>query len=1271
MSGRFPGSPGVDELWANLLAGRPGLRPVTDDEMVQAGVSPAHLADPAYVRVGAPIDGIELFDAGLFGLSRREAEAMDPQHRLFLECAWEALESAGYAPTSVPGRCGVFAGCGYPDYALRVRDRLAGESGGELLMAIGNERDSLSSMVSYKLDLRGPSVTVQTFCSTSLVAVHLAAQSLLTYESDYAIAGGAYIALPQPAGFLFQEGGIASPDGRVRSFDAAARGTVLGNGVAVVALKRMTEALADGDPIHAVLLGSAVNNDGRSSVGYTAPGVEGQAEVIGLALSVAGVKPETIGYLECHATGTLLGDSIELAALNRVFSKSRSTPCVLGALKPSIGHLDRASGVTGLIRATLALRHRTFPGTAHFENPMPELAAVRDRFTVLSQAQPWPDSDQPRRAGVSSFGFGGTNAHAVLEEPPESPAGDPPPGPHLLVLSARDSIALNASVARLRTHLEQHRGAHIADIAFTLQESRSGLPVRWAVVCDDYSDALSALADPSRWILGETNRRDAPVVLTVPESTDMGAEWWTELLDAARKLVGKAGRGPGPSAADPSTTLDAVAEALGHLGVPVVQTGAEAGVAPAAVLLDPPGGRPATSWLCDAVARAWLAGASIRWKALHPGPRRRIPLPTYPFQRRRYWIEPSQEHEVPTRGKVSDPARWTYLPSWRQRGGELADVSDRVRAAGPWLVLAAGSFGEALVRQLAEASADVTVVRAGDAFTRVAADEFVVRPGSRDDFAALGEALASAPRTVVHAFSLANVECRDADGPVHRFDRAQALGWYSALSLLRALNRRSGRQPEDLVLLTDGAVTVAGRDLSHPEHATLAGIAPTISQENPAIRCRHVDIDAAEQERRGRIAELAGHVLAEAVTAHEGPVAWRGMRRWARAYEPQPLPVPATDAQAIPSGATVLITGGLGSVGLVLAEHLAQRGCRLVLTTRSDLPDRVDWNRYLADSKLETSKAARHVRAVLELERRGAEVLAMSADVADSERMAAVVAAAVARFGTIDAVVHGAGVQDAAFFGLTHEVDPVVSEAHFRAKVHGFHVLQEVLAEQPISRRITLSSLSTVLGGIMMGPYAAANTALDAYATVAREQALGSWQTVDWDAWRIRPAEAADDTSSTAFELTAAEGIDIFDRALAASDHLGHLVVSTGPLDARFEQWVLRPTSSGGSGSDERDVTEREPRPDLATPYAAPVDATETVLTEIWASALRIEKVGIDDDFFLLGGDSIVAIEMVSQIRKQLGIAVPVTVMLEEATVRSLAKRLSEDGGLDSPELSS
>ncbi|MER5646778.1 SDR family NAD(P)-dependent oxidoreductase [Streptosporangium sp. NPDC002524] len=1266
MSGRFPGATGVAELWDNLLAGVKGLRTMTEDELREAGVNPGTLADPRYVRVSGPLEDVDRFDAGVFGINPREAEMMDPQHRLFLECSWEALEKAGYCPTDVPGQVAVFGGCGFPDYVVQNIQHLTSQPGGAMLMAIGNERDSLASLVSYKLGLRGPSVSVQTFCSTSLVSVHLACQSLLTYECDVALAGGAFTPLPQGSGYLYEQGGIMSPDGRVRSFDAEAGGTVMGSGAGVVALKRMSDAIADGDVIHAVILGSASNNDGRLRAGYTAPGVDGQAEVIESALGVAGVKPETVGYVECHATGTMLGDSIELAAMSRVFTQATQTPCVLGSVKPSLGHLDRASGVTGLMRAALVLKNELLPGTPGYETPNPALATARDRFTVLTENRPWTAGPHPRRAGVSSFGLGGTNAHVVMEQAPARPPRPARPGPHLLVFSAADEQALSDLTERLRRYLEEKPSADLADVAFTLQMSRGAFALRRAVVCRDLDDAVAALADSSRWIDGKTQRRNPKVRLAVPADADgVPDSWWAELHAAAQTVL-RPGAAVTGTAGRPEA-LNALSDGLAGLGVHLPGDGGDAQAEEVPVT---PGegadAADAATWLLSTLARLWLAGSVLDWAKLHGGAGLRVELPTYPFQRRRFWIDPPADTARPqaVEGKNFDRSQWTHVPSWKQRPLPVADLDERLREAGPWLVFTADERGEALVERLNLAGAEVTAVRDGDRFEQHDDGDFTIRSGKPGDVAELLYSLTVSPRAIVHGLSLASAEADPGGDPVAHFAAEQNRGFYSALELARELVDNTGSAPRaELVLLTSLAVNVAGAELRHPEHATLAALAPSLQQENPRLRCRHVDLDAVDTADATAgvsgpgLAALAEAVLAASVCAHEGPMAVRAGETWLRHYEPHPVPGIDPERRPFRDGDTVLITGGLGDVGLVLARHLADTyGCRLVLTGRSPVPPRQEWDAYLAAVPPGGERTARHIRNIRDLESRGATVLALSADVADEEQMRAVVTEAVALFGDIDVVVHGAGVQDGAYFNFAHLMDRQQCDAHLAAKVNGFHVLQKVLGDRCPDRRITLSSIAAVLGGMTLGPYASANAALDAYVRVARTRGAGRWVTVDWDTWNIDPDRVAGHSGAVVdFAMTPAEGVDVFERALSAAGHAGHFVISTGSLDARIAQWVTGDIHETGDDDDDR---ERHPRPELNNAYVEPREGTEATLAAIWSRVLGIEPIGALDNFFELGGHSLLAIELTTRIRKTLNASVPVTGLLECPTVRQLAELL-------------
>ena len=525
MAGRFPGARDLDRFWDNLRRGVESVTFFSDEELAAAGVSREELANPSYVKAASLLEGVEEFDAGFFDYRAREAEMLDPQQRLFLEHAWQALEDAGYAPATCEGLIGVYAGVAWNTYLLSNLtshpELFAGAGGFQML--ITSDKDFMPTRVSYKLDLKGPSVVVQTSCSTSLVATHLACLSLLSYECDLALVGGATVKVPQKAGYFYQEGGMASPDGHCRTFDERAAGTIFGSGVGVVVLKRLAEAIADGDRIRAVIRGSAINNDGAVKVSYTAPSVEGQAEVIAAAQEMAGVEPDTIGYVETHGTATALGDPIEVRALNKVFRHRTEAEefCALGSVKSNFGHLDAAAGVAGLIKTVLALEHRELPPSLHYEEPNPEIAFTGSPFYVNDRLAPWPrlGPEIPRRAGVSSFGVGGTNAHVILEQaPPAEPSGPSRPS-QLLVLSARSEAALERAGENLAEHLRSlpaadpaAEAARLADVAYTLRCGRAVFRHRRALVCRSREEAVAILGgdEPQRLLTatdGEEPRR--------------------------------------------------------------------------------------------------------------------------------------------------------------------------------------------------------------------------------------------------------------------------------------------------------------------------------------------------------------------------------------------------------------------------------------------------------------------------------------------------------------------------------------------------------------------------------------------------------------------------------------------------------------------------------------------------------------------------------------------------------------------------------------------
>jgi acyl transferase domain-containing protein len=533
MEGRFPGAATLADFWRNLAGGVESITFFKDADL--PGFPAEQLAHPQFVKAKGVLDGIESFDAGFFGYTPPEARAMDPQHRLFLEAGWAALENAGYDPASYAGSIGVYAGLSVNSYLMA--NLLAHP---EVSTSLGSDKDFLTTRLSYKLNLKGPSMAVQTACSTSLVAVCQACSSLLSYQCDMALAGGVSVAVPNYGGHWYQEGGIMSPDGHCRAFDVSAKGTVLGSGLGVVVLKRFQEAIDAGDLIHAVIRGFAVNNDGALKIGYTAPSVQGQAQAIAAAQALAGVDPQTVTYVEAHGTGTELGDPIEMAALTQAFRASTSKKgfCAVGSVKTNIGHLDTAAGIASLIKTVLALEHRQLPPSLHFKAPNPKIDFAGSPFFVNTKLTDWK-ADGRRRAGVSSFGIGGTNAHVVLEEAPAREASKESARWQLLTVSARSEAALETATANLLEHLRTHPDlgdSGVADVAYTLHVGRKKFSHARAVVCKGAADATAALENPQdrRRVLSGVHDTagQQPIVFMFPGQGAQHPNMARELYDA-------------------------------------------------------------------------------------------------------------------------------------------------------------------------------------------------------------------------------------------------------------------------------------------------------------------------------------------------------------------------------------------------------------------------------------------------------------------------------------------------------------------------------------------------------------------------------------------------------------------------------------------------------------------------------------------------------------------------------------------------------------------
>ena len=1457
MRGRFPGANDLDQFWKNLAEGVESISILTQEEMRAAGVPEIISRLPGYVNASPVLDGIDQFDAQFFGFSARDATLTDPQHRLFLETAWEALEDAGYDPGQFAGPIGVFGGCELSSYLYHLHqnlDALKYIDGMQLMVT--NDKDHLCTQVSYRLNLRGPSVVVQTTCSTSLVAVSLACESLQHRRCDMALAGGVTVRVPQRGGYYYVAGSILSPDGHCRPFDANAQGTIVGSGVGLIVLKRLADAVHDRDNIRAVILGTGLNNDGSDKVGYTAPSTRGQSNAIRAAHRMAGVTPETFGYIEAHGTGTILGDPIEISALNEVFRESTGKRgyCGIGSVKSNVGHLSCAAGVAGLMKTVLSLEHGAIPPTVHYKAPNPAIDIAASPFYITTRLQPWHRNGTPRRAGVSAFGVGGTNAHVVLEEAPSPPPIEEKRPYQLLTLSARSEAALNGTARRLADYLESHDTIDLADVAYTLHVGRREFPFRRAFpipsdqarraadLLREARPATAAIAqrpvifmfpgqgsqytgmaqglyatEPvfrktldrcARLLKASTKidlrrmlfptsrlRKDAaealrdtkwaqPALFAVGYSlAQLWMSWGIKpfsmighsigeyvaavlsgvmsLPDAlaiiARRgqLISALPRGSmlavmapaadtesflgqdvsiaainapgfcvlsGPDAAVKSAedSLTAAGIASRHLHtshafhsammdpmlaefedivshvsltkpvLPFVSTltGKSAGeeiTTPSywstqvrrsvrfddglSTILATPGAKDAafleagpgnalstfaterirksdrtplcftslpgpdahrtdTEEILSAAGSLWVNGVPIRWSDFHQTePRRRVSLPTYPFERQSYWVGKRPEDPATT-PDVRDTSQWLYRPVWND--ATLNDVNV-TKLAGQRIVVfdEPGTPGSDIASHLVQLGADVVHVRRGDALQRLSEAEYMVGTQQKDDFRALAQSICQAETRVS-----AVVYCWGATEPaITSLDDAAPAALVSPMSIAIAFSTQPTVRPLPLLFVARGTARVDEADRLDPNRALIVGAARVTPQEYPGIRTCHLDVDSASAVPQMVATELASGVPNTCV-------AFRANRRLVETYQ-LIKDVPARDLQGMESNPVVLITGGLGHMGLNLAEALFNRvHARLVLLGRSTLPDPAQWL-----SKSEDASASVEQRALLRrlglMHAKRDEILVLKTDLNRAEQVSAAVDAAISRFGAIDMVVHGAARIDAAAFGTIAETGPEQIEAQFSPKLRGLYHLMDALRGREPRRWVLHSSISSVLGGLALASYSAANGVLDALAVRGGTH----WLSIDWDAWD-NAAEGA--SASLPSPIIPAEGADAFLRLLRLPPSSRVLVVIN--LAERLKAWVehAEATSKAESGT-------RHPRPNLTTAYQEPRSDTERKIAAIWASQLGLESVGIHDRFFDLGGHSLLAAQIASEICDTFQIELPVLKLFQAPTVAELA----------------
>jgi len=1164
MACKFPQAANKEQFWDNLCRGVETVTFFSEAELLERNVPAKRLQNPHYVKAASTFERYDLFDAEFFTISPNEAACIDPQHRFFLESCWEAFEDAGYDPGEVPGHVGVFAGAGMNTYLTEVlfKNREFMRNAGQEQLMIGNDKDFLPTRVSYKLNLKGPSVSINTACSTSLVAIHMAKNSLLLGECDMALAGGVSISLLTDRGYTYTKDGILSQDGHCRPFDADAKGTIWGDGCGVVVLKRAADAQRDGDHIYAIIKGSAVNNDGSNKVGYTAPSVDEQSHVIRDALAAADLLPDDIHYVEAHGTGTQLGDLVELSALTQAYAgeTSRRGFCPIGSVKANIGHANTAAGIAGFMKTVLALHHKQLPPSINFARPNPLIDFANSPFYVNTRLVPWDNPQGKLRAGVSSMGIGGTNCHVIVEQAESrvqanSRWAPPPPKEQALVLSARTPQALEALTDALANHLEARPWLSLEDVAFTLQCGRRPFARRRALRCRTLEEAVGILRsrDPQRLLDGATARLED--------------------------------------------------------GSPLAQ---------------------------------WLRGVNVDWRLLwQSSAPQRLPLPTYPFERQRFWVDPSsangglaaaaEPNAASYYAKQSDMSDWFYMQSWKQTPLPLQQASAKIKRRlvfeDPYRI------ARTLTERWREMGDTVVAVSSGSEFARHGDRSYVLNPADAAGYRRLLRELQLAdllPDVIVFAWGLEPATTSLIDAQFNMLVDTQRKTLFTLVHLVQALAELNITRPMHIAAVTNHAFDVIGNETANLSGSTVSAISMVIQQEYNYLHTRTIDVAIPEPGTEA-YRQLTDLLLQE--IDHETSqrvCAYRGNKRYERSYEHLRIEAHAQRHNAVRQDGVYLIYSGLEGVGYTISEHIARDlGAQVLIIEEDKFPEQARWADWVAERS--DHPLTPRIQNALQLVEYGA---AFVGTVGTVEETARTLAAAERRYGAIRGIIHAPGATGVRWRTNLKQFSEDGWSKHFKMINYSLIVLDQVFRGRNLDFRIMLSALASVLGGYGTSSVTTVSDFIKAYVFQQNRNQEKPWLIQCWDASQVLWGKVRQHIPSSMYDkmleptaLTYEEGLECFDRTFAVRQ-LTEMQISATNLTKRFNRWVNMEEPR------KETAPAAHPRPNLPTAYAPPQTSTERMLEALFAQLLGLEKVGIHDDFFELGGHSLLGLQIVSKARE-------------------------------------
>jgi len=1203
----FPGAKNHEEYWQRLCQGDELITYFSPEELAQQGVSSELLQDPHYVMARGIIEEVDCFDADFFHITPKEALRLDPQQRLFLQHAWWALETAGYCPKKYSGRIGIFSGADSSEYFEKILHPFLQKVSQTDTLAINLARMTqsfLSTKTSYHLGTTGPSININTACSTGLVVVDVACQYLRSGYCEIALAGAVSIKQPQKIGYLYQKEGITSPDGHCRAFDEQAAGTVPSSGLGILVLKRLSEAIQDGDMIWSVIKGIAVNNDGDKKIGFTAPNASGQERCIREALQQAGIPADTIDYVETHGTATALGDPIEINALMNAFAEVSSVKkkCAIGSVKTNLGHADAAAGMAGIIKTILMLYNAKIPPTLHYHRNNPQIDFSKAPFYVNTTLKVWScPQENPRRAGVSAFGIGGTNAHVVLEEGPPLFSREKPSIEGLnqiIILSAKSEQALATIASGLSHYLQRHapqeedsRSCFLADVAYTLQVGRSDFLVRRAIVCQTLTEAITALK----------NHASATIHIVDPQCST-----------------------------NQENQIDSVEVSEEQ---------------------DP-----------QRIAALWLSGERINWRSYHSKSiRRKLPLPTYPFEKQRYWPHGQFTTEKNSSFELNneliaetDLTRCLYQMTW-QRLESLEEyltitTSPIYFQKKYWLVLCNQDvFSDRLVSVLNSTDCKVIRVHAAAQFKRLSEKHYEVDAVDRHSYQQLLSALSEdypqiTEYSLVHCWGLMTGEVPE---PCYCF--------YSLVELARAATTHFLSISFSTLVIQSHVQSVLASDPVIPEKATVLGACQVIPLEFPQFHIMNLDL--LESEWLEASDTLIHSVIRQGQECSESTdsrqYAYRGGYRWQKGTRKQScLDLEKTpQCEIIKNDGVYLITGGLGGMGLSLAKFLSGiSSAHIVLLSRRilSIPEQ-QWASWLASTSPNDSEYEA-IKGLHELKRKVASFSLWSANVACEREMCTVISKIEKQCGTITGIIHAAGLPAS---GPIQCFSKQEMEQVLAPKVAGTKILAKLFKNKPLDFVVLCSSLTSWIGGVGQSDYCAANACLDAFANANAFHPKTFVTTINWNGWWQVGMQARASSKNLVFSttsmadrirknvLTVQQGEYLLASILQRK--LKQVLISVLPLT------VLRKTVRRNRLK-KLVVIDSLQKENLNQPPDSVAH-----ITSIFQTILGVASINENDDFFTLGGDSLAALSLIDLLEKKYHVSLSLSMLHQLNTSKKLA----------------